>query len=151
MARLARQSKILEIISKEEIDTQEELQARLGEHGFVVTQATVSRDINELGLIKIASDNKKYRYAVDRNSTTNISTKMSNMFRESVISIDHTNNLIVIKTLAGSAEAAGVLIDHLDLNGVMCCISGDDAVLVVLKSETYVPLALDCFNEIINL
>lgn len=150
MARLSRQSKILELIARYEIDTQEELQERLGELGIHVTQATVSRDIKELGLVKVASDNKKYRYSLDKNTTSNISTKMSNMFRESVISIDYTGNLVVIKTLAGSADSAGVLIDHLNLEGSMCCISGDDAVLVVFKSANFVAQAIAKLNEIIN-
>lgn len=150
MARITRQSKIIDLINKTAVETQEELQQLLADNGFYVTQATVSRDIKELGLIKIASENG-YRYAVDRNTTKNVSVKMSNMFRESVLSMDSANNLIVIKTLAGSAEAAGVLIDHLDMDGVMCCISGDDAVLVVAKAEEYVQPVLRKLNEIINM
>lgn len=150
MARLSRQSKILELISRYEIDTQEELQQKLSENDIFVTQATVSRDIKELGLVKTPSKNKKYRYAVDKNVSNNVSVKMSNMFRESVVSIDSTGNLIVIKTLAGSADSAGVLIDHLNMDGVMCCISGDDSVLIVLKTEEFVQNAVEKLTSIVN-
>ena len=149
MARLSRQSKILELIAKYDIDTQEELQARLRDCGIHVTQATVSRDIKELGIVKVLSEGK-YRYSLDRSSSGNVSIKMANMFRESVISIEYAGNLVVVKTLAGNADSAGVLIDNLELDGALCCISGDDAVLVVLKSNDYVAEAIRRLNAIID-
>ena len=133
MSRNVRQSKILELIAKYEIDTQDDLSSELKKAGFTVTQATVSRDIKELGLIKVLSG-EGYKYAVPTESLTGVSVKIVNMFRESVISIDGANNLIVIKTLPGSANAAALLVDKLDVIGVMGCIAGDDTVLVILKT-----------------
>lgn len=151
MARSARQSKILELIAKHEIETQEELQDILHDSGFSITQATVSRDIKELGLIKIMSDSKKYKYAVEKNAESSVSVKMANMFRESVISIDTAGNLIVVKTLSGGANSAGMLIDKLGFNGVLGCIAGDDAVLIVARNDRVVAEVVDKLNEIINL
>jgi len=133
MSRNIRQSKILELIAKYEIDTQDDLSSELKKAGFTVTQATVSRDIKELGLVKVQSG-EAYKYAVPA-ETAGVSAKIINMFRESVISIDGANNLIVIKTMPGSANAAALLVDKLNINGVMGCIAGDDTVLVILKTD----------------
>ena len=132
MSRNVRQSKILELIAKYEIETQDDLGLELKKAGFAVTQATVSRDIKELGLVKAAVGGA-YKYAASAESS-GVSAKIKNMFRESVISIDGANNLIVIKTLPGSASAAALLVDKLNVSGVMGCIAGDDTVLVILKT-----------------
>ena len=131
--RNLRQSKILELIAKYEIETQDDLSAELRKAGFTVTQATISRDIKELGLVKSLS-NGAYKYAAPAD-TSGASVKIVNMFRESVISIDSANNLIVIKTISGSANAAALLVDKLNIEGVMGCVAGDDTVLVIVKSE----------------
>ena len=148
MARSSRQNKILELISRYDIDTQEELQDRLRDCGIHVTQATISRDIKELGIVKVLLDGK-YRYSLDKSPVASVSIKMSNMFRESVISIDYAGNLVVVKTLPGSANSAGVLIDNLELNGALCCISGDDAVLIVMRTPSDVEEAISRLNEIL--
>ena len=148
MARSSRQNKILELISRHDIDTQEELQDRLRDCGIHVTQATISRDIKELGIVKVLLDGK-YRYSLDKSPVASVSIKMSNMFRESVISIDYAGNLVVVKTLPGSANSAGVLIDNLELNGALCCISGDDAVLIVMRTPSDVEEAISKLNEIL--
>ena len=148
MARSSRQNKILELISRYDIDTQEELQDRLRDCGIHVTQATISRDIKELGIVKVLLDGK-YRYSLDKSPVASVSIKISNMFRESVLSIDYAGNLVVVKTLPGSANSAGVLIDHLELNGALCCISGDDAVLIVMRTPSDVEEAIGKLNEIL--
>ncbi len=133
MGRNIRQSKLLELIAKYEIETQDDLSAELKKAGFAVTQATISRDIKELGLVKSLS-NGVYKYAAPAD-TGGVSVKVVNMFRESVISIDSAVNMIVIKTLPGGASAAALLVDKLNIDGVMGCIAGDDTVLVIVKSE----------------
>lgn len=133
MSRNIRQSKILELIAKYEIETQDDLSSELKKAGYNVTQATISRDIKELGLIKSLAGGA-YKYAAPA-ETSGVSAKVINMFRESVISIDSANNLIVIKTLSGSANAAALLVDKLSIDGVMGCIAGDDTVLVIVKTE----------------
>ncbi|HEY8418968.1 MAG TPA: arginine repressor [Clostridia bacterium] len=148
MGRTARQTKILEIISKKDIETQEELVEELKKANFDVTQATVSRDIKELGLIKVLGESRKYKYAVEK--TTNINVKLTNMFRESVISIDSANNLIVVKTLSGSANAAAIMIDKSGFEGVLGCIAGDDTFLIVCRDEEVVQNILQKLHDIIK-
>lgn len=134
MARNARQIKLLELIAENEIETQEELVGELQKSGFDVTQATVSRDIKELGLVKISTDGKKQRYTKERNDS-NIASKFTDMFRHSVISIDYASNIVVIKTLVGSGNVAGAMIDRLKNKHVLGCIAGDDTVFAVLRTE----------------
>ena len=110
MARNARQLKILELISKKDIETQDELAAELKREHFPATQATISRDIKELGLVKV-SDGKKQKYARDA-ADSNISAKLLNMFRHAVFSIDYALNNVVIKTISGAANSAGMFVDR---------------------------------------
>jgi len=104
MTRANRQLKILDIISKHDIDTQEELVAKLRSEGFNITQATISRDIKDMGIIKtLASDGRHYKYAVQRTKDANASDKYLNMFKNTVLSIRSSHNLVVLKTEVGSA------------------------------------------------
>lgn len=133
MARSARQSKILELISTKEIETQDELVAALRAANFDITQATISRDIKELGLIKILSaETGKYKYSIVDNGEQAVSNKYINVFKEAVISIKTAQNLSVIKTIKGMDGAICGLIDKLNLDGVMGSVSGDDTVMVIL-------------------
>jgi len=151
MARTSRQSKILDLISRKEIETQEELVDELRRINVEVTQATVSRDIKELGLIKLLSESSRtYYYALERSGDSALSAKMTNMFRESVISVDRAQNLIVVKTLSGSASAAGSVIDKMGLGGVLGCIAGDDTVLIVLSANETAKDAVRRLNDIIS-
>ncbi|HHW89840.1 MAG TPA: arginine repressor [Clostridiales bacterium] len=150
MGRTTRQTKILEIISKKDIETQEELVAELKKANFDVTQATVSRDIKELGLIKVLGESRKYKYALEKTGNSNISVKLTNLFRESVISIESANNLIVVKTLSGSANAAAVMVDKSGYGGVLGCIAGDDTFLIVCKNEEVVDKVLEKLHDIIR-
>ncbi len=138
MARSTRQLKLVEIISKREIETQEALAEALREEGYVVTQATVSRDIKELGLIKTMTANKGYKYSQPQIQEYKTSDKLLNLFRESVLSIDFSENFIVIKTLSGSANSAAALIDKMSLSDVMGCIAGDDTILIMIKHRSAV-------------
>ena len=133
MARNARQLKILELIAKKDVETQDELAAELLRENFHVTQATISRDIKELGLVKV-SDGKKQKYARDV-ADNNISAKLLNMFRHAVFSVDYALNNVVIKTISGAANSAGMFVDRMGDEDVMGCVAGDDTVLIITKSE----------------
>ncbi|MBR1970977.1 MAG: arginine repressor [Clostridia bacterium] len=150
MTRTARQSKILEIISANAIDTQEELVLRLKLEGYSVTQATISRDIKELGLTKVLSEDGKYRYVQVDGKEQKISGKIVNMFRESVISVLSAGNLIVIKTFAGSANAAAILIDKLAMDEILGCIAGDDTLLVIVSDESAVERIKAVISEVVG-
>lgn len=134
MTRSQRHSKILKLIEEFEIETQEDMVLALANEGYRVTQATVSRDINELGLIKVSAKGKKYRYARPQSREKSVSVKMMTLFKESVISIVGVLNQVVVKTLAGSANTAAALIDKLNIPAVVGTLAGDDTVLLILNS-----------------
>ena len=115
--------------------TQEALAEALRNEGYLVTQATVSRDIKDLGLIKVMTPNKTYKYAQPASTEQKSSGKMLNLFRECVISIDYAGHLIVIKTVSGGANSAATLVDKLNFPEVMGCVAGDDTILVVIKDQ----------------
>lgn len=135
MVRSTRQSKILSLISSREIETQDELVSALLQEGYKVTQATISRDIKELGLVKTMSEKGKYRYSTAKAMDFKISLKLINVFREVVISLVAAGNLLVGKTLAGSATAAAMVVDHLNLPEVLGVVAGDDTFLLVAKDS----------------
>ena len=150
MARNSRQSKILELISTREIETQEELVSSLKEAGFDITQATISRDIKELGLIKILSDSKKYKYAVVNSSAQALSNKCLSIFKECVISVRSAQNLTIVKTIKGTAGMVSSLIDQLSLSQVLGCTYGDDTVLVVTCDQDDSFFVRDKLNGLMN-
>jgi len=149
MTRTRRQSKILEVISGVEIETQEDLVKLLNDEGLKITQATISRDIKELGLIKVLGSNKKYKYVYVDSGEQKISTKLLNMLRESVISIRTAMNMIVIKTLSGSANTAGMAVDKLNYQEVVGSVAGDDTLLIILESAEDAALIKDKLSQII--
>ena len=149
MARNSRQSKILELISLKEIETLEELVAELKAANYDVTQATISRDIKELGLIKILSDNKKYKYAIVSSSNQAVSNKCMSIFKECVISIKNAMNLVVLKTLKGTAGMVSNFIDQLSLTPVMGCTYGEDTVMVITSDVEDAYLVQQKLNEIL--
>lgn len=125
---------ILDIIENNEVETQGELADLLKDAGFDVTQATVSRDIKELKLIKVLSDSGKYKYEALRATELNINERIVKVFKESVVHIDYSGNTVVIKTLPGTASAASVAIDALDWREIVGCIAGDDTIFVLIKN-----------------
>jgi transcriptional regulator of arginine metabolism len=126
--------KIREIISTQEIETQEELVEKLREAGFQVTQATVSRDIKELHLVKIPTPNGTYKYSLPAEPSYNPEQKLRRILLDSFVSIDRAENLIVMKTLPGNAHAVGAIIDALDWSEVLGTICGDDTILIIVRS-----------------
>ncbi len=133
MARSARQNKILELISEKAIERQEDLVRELNESGYAVTQATVSRDIKELNIVKTVV-NGKQKY-VREQSSGNVSSKLEDMIRHSVLSIDHASNIAVIKTISGSANVVALLIDNMKDKDILGTIAGDDTTFVVARDE----------------
>lgn len=129
-----RQSMILEIIEKEDVDTQEQLQQRLQEQGVRCTQATISRDIKQLHLIKEPIGQGRYRYTVSsQRNKLNVADKLRTIFRESIISVDSAQNIVVIKTMAGLANAAAAAMDGMSISGMVGTLAGDDTALLVMK------------------
>ena len=129
-----RQAKILEIISNKNVETQEQLLALLQEAGFRGTQATISRDIKELRIVKELTSLGTYRYTSSAGEIGNtFSNRLNTMFRECVVNVDYAQNLIVIRTLPGLASAAGSAIDVMNLSAVVGCLAGDDTVMLVMR------------------
>ena len=135
MSRSTRQSKILDIIAKKDIETQEELVGELLNCGIIVTQATISRDIKELGLVKTLASNNKYKYTSVKSRDLKVSAKLLNVLKEAVITIASANNMVIVKTLSGSANAVGMVIDQMHFPEMFGSIAGDDTLLVIAKSN----------------
>ena len=148
--KYSRHAKILELIEKYHIETQEELAEKLKEHGMDVTQATVSRDIKELRLIKVMSDNGSYRYASISPNESNISNKLLRVFAESFVSCDYANNLLVVKTLPGMAQAAASAVDSLKWADIVGTIAGDASIMIVCRTENIAVGLVGRFNRMIR-
>jgi len=145
-----RQLKILEIISQKEIKTQEELSNELKKLGYNVTQATVSRDIKELRLIKTASSTGGYKYATMEKTREGIEERLHKLFTSAVLSMQSANNIIVIKTISGSANTVAVVVDALKNPDIVGCVAGDDTILVVVSSTDAVQNVMDTFQKLIS-
>ena len=131
----ARHNLILEIIENKDIETQEELAEELKNHGVKVTQATVSRDIKELRLLKVLSEHGGYKYATVERAEKGMNDRFIRILTESIVSIECVDNLMVIKTLSASASAAGEAIDSMKWNEVLGTIAGDNTVLIIGRSH----------------
>jgi transcriptional regulator of arginine metabolism len=149
MSRAARQIKILELIGKQEIDKQEDLARLLNSEGFSVTQATVSRDIKEMGIIKMLSPSGKYRYALQSKDDGTID-KYHSLFKTSVLSINSSENIIVVKTEAGGASSAAALIDRINFEGVLGTVSGDDTIFIVTSTKEITPQIVEKFKRLLD-
>lgn len=131
-----RQAKILEIISTNNVETQEQLLSALQAEGFRGTQATISRDIKELRIVKELTSLGTYRYTTSSNEVTgSFTSRLNTIFRECVIGFDYAQNIIVIRTLPGLASAAGSAIDAMNLSIVVGSLAGDDTVMVVMRDN----------------
>ncbi len=150
MLRSARHAKILEIISQQEIETQEELCAELNKLNHVVTQATISRDIRDLHLFKVAGIEKKYRYAYINEAQGEISPKMRSLFRDCVLSVKAAQNLIVVKTLAGNGSNAGAIVDKLNYEQIVGSVAGDDTLLIVCTDNESTDYVVNKLTEFLK-
>ena len=141
---------ILDIIDKKDIETQEELAAELKARGVKVTQATVSRDIKELRLLKVLSENGGYKYATAERAEKGMSERFIRILAESVMSIESAVNLIVIKTISASAQAAAEAIDSLKWPELLGTIAGDNTILVIARSEEAVESVVSRYHALIK-
>jgi transcriptional regulator of arginine metabolism len=144
-----RHTKIIELIKNYEIETQEELSLLLHKSGFPVTQATVSRDIRELKLTKVPSDNGKQRYSLLVSEEKQINQRLIRIFREGVVSIDFAGNMVVVKTLEGLAMAVGASIDAMGFAEVIGSIAGDDVIICIVKSQDIAESLMNKLNKMI--
>ena len=145
-----RQALIREIVDTQSIQTQEELAQALREHGMVVTQATVSRDIKEMHLLKVLAEDGSYRYATMDKEEQGTSDRLIRMLSDSLVEINSANNLIVIRTLPGSAHVAGEAVDSLRWSEVLGTIAGDNTILVIARSNEDVEPVLRRFRALIR-
>lgn len=128
-----RHSKIVELINKYHIETQEELAERLNQEGFQVTQATVSRDIRDLKLTKVPVDGGRQKYAVLKTEENELSEKYIRILRDGYVSCDMAQNILVIKTVSGMAMAVAAAIDEMHWHEVVGCIAGDDTIMCAIR------------------
>ena len=129
-----RQTKMLELIKKHDIETQEELSDYLQKEGYQVTQATVSRDIRELKLTKVAMSNGRQKYAALTEANEDLSEKYTRVFRDAFVSMDMAQNILVIKTVSGMAMAVAAALDAMHLHEIVGCIAGDDTIMCAVRS-----------------
>ena len=129
-----RQTKMLELIKKHDIETQEELSDYLQKEGYQVTLATVSRDIRELKLTKVAMSNGRQKYAALTEANEDLSEKYTRVFRDAFVSMDMAQNILVIKTVSGMAMAVAAAIDAMHLHEIVGCIAGDDTIMCAVRS-----------------
>ena len=129
-----RQRKIIELITNYDIETQEELAAKLVENGFNVTQATISRDIRELNLTKIAIKGGKQKYAVQSSSDIVSNSKYMRVLNDGIITMDTAGNILVVKTVSGMAMAVAAALDAMQIKEILGCIAGDDTIMCAVRS-----------------
>ena len=148
--KIARHAKILELIEKYDIETQDELAQKLCEEGFMVTQATVSRDIREMKLTKIATERGKQKYSVITGNDTEITERLTRVFKEAVVKMDYDQNMIVIKTLEGMCMAVAVALDNMQNPEILGTIAGDDTVFCVVRTHNQAAVIIEKLYRIIH-
>lgn len=146
----ARQTQIIRLIEQYHIETQEELAERLNQSGFQVTQATVSRDIRELHLIKVADGQGKSRYSIIQNDVGHLSKKYTRVLRDAYVSMDTAGNLLVMKTVPGMAMAAAAALDALGWPEILGCIAGDDTIMCAIHSPQDAKLVMGKLVKIVE-
>lgn len=145
-----RQVAILDIIEKQDVETQEELAEALRTRGIKVTQATVSRDIKELRLLKVLSSSGAYKYATADKAENGLNERFIRMLAESVLSVAASNNLIVVKTLSGSANVAAEALDSLHWPEILGSLAGDNTILLIIRSNEEVPGVIARIQEMMK-
>jgi len=149
MVKIARQKKIIEIITEKPLETQSQLARELEREGFLVTQATISRDIKELGLIKVPGDNNTSVYALpDREAAPKKEDRLRRLFLSSVQWLDYSENLVLIKTLPGEAQGVASAIDQARWPNIIGTVAGDDTILVVVKPKEAVEQLVINFRDL---
>ncbi|WP_443662539.1 arginine repressor, partial [Clostridium sp.] len=133
--KISRHAKIIEIIHSKKVETQEQLAEELKNNGFDITQATVSRDINELKLIKVVNAYGTYSYVTSSQGDSFLSNKLANIFSQTVLYVDHVDKFIVLKTISGAGAAAAEALDSLKFNGIVGTVAGDNTVFILVRKE----------------
>ena len=145
-----RHAKILEIIENNIIETQEEIADRLKDMDMDVTQATISRDIKELRLTKVMTEDGRYKYASITQNENTVSDRLLTIFAESFVSGDYANNIVVVKTLPGMAQAAASAVDSLKWTEIIGTIAGDDTIMIICRAEKFAEKMVDRFNKMVK-
>lgn len=148
--KIGRQSKIIEFITMNDIETQDELAELLENAGYNVTQATISRDIRELKLTKVAVDGGHQKYVVLKSQETGLTEKYVRVLRDGFVSADMAQNIMVVKTVSGMAMAVAAAIDAMDFEGVVGCIAGDDTIMCAVRTVHATEKVIDKLNKIVN-
>lgn len=148
--KLERHAKIIELIHEYEIDTQEELAVRLNEAGFSVTQATVSRDIRELKLTKVAGHDGRSRYEVLHPIQEGLNEKYIRILQDALVSMELAQNILVVKTVAGMAQGVGAALDAMKWKEVVGCIAGDDTIMCAIKTADQALLVMERLRKILE-
>ena len=148
--KIARHAKIIDLINRYDVETQEELAERLNQEGFAVTQATVSRDIRELKLTKISLNGGRQKYAVMHSHSTDMDEKYLRVLKDGFVSMDMAQNILVVKTVSGMAMAVAAAIDAMNWQEVAGSIAGDDTVMCAIRSVDDTLLVIDKINKILG-
>lgn len=148
--KIERHTKIVELISKYDIETQEELAEKLNQAGFNVTQATVSRDIRELKLTKVAIDGNKQKYVVLQAQEGWMSEKYIRVLKDGFVSMAMAQNILVVKTVAGMAMAVAAALDAMQFSELVGCIAGDDTIMCAIRSEDDTLILMEKIKKIVG-
>ena len=148
--KISRHAKILEIIERNPIETQEELAEELKKSGYNITQATVSRDIKELKLVKVLDEKGIYKYASLKEQDSMLSERLVKVFTESVLSVDYAGNIVVIKTFSGAANAAAEALDVFDIKEVVGTIAGDNTIFILVRNPDSVETVIEKLKKMMK-
>lgn len=149
--KTGRQSKIIELITRYDVETQDELAELLMQAGFNVTQATISRDIRELKLTKVATDTGKQKYIILKSQESGMTEKYVRVLRDGFVSMDMAQNIIVIKTVAGMAMAVAAALDAMQIEGIVGCIAGDDTIMCAIRTLPDTARVMEKITKIVSL
>jgi len=150
MKKHTRQRIILDIIKEHEVETQEELAEYLLDRKIDITQATISRDIKELRLVKVLTPNGKYKYATMDSQYEGVDGRLNNIFNSTVLSVEKTESMIVLKTLPGAAKLCAIIIDGLNIEGVAGTIAGDDTLFVAINKKGMIDSVLSDIKDLLK-
>lgn len=146
-----RHEKIIELVNDYNINTQEELLDRLTEAGFSVTQATISRDIKDLRILKTLGSDGKYRYTTGSRNAIDNQNGFDSLFATSALSVDSSENIVVVKTMSGMAQAVCASLDNLEVENIVGTIAGDDTIFIVLRTREAVSKLIKEFKKLLQL
>jgi len=148
--KVNRHAKIVELVNKYHIETQEELADRLNQEGYKVTQATVSRDIRNLKLTKVQTENGRQKYAVLQKTESKLTEKYGRILKDGFVSMDVAQNILVIKTVSGMAMAVAAAIDDMNWHEVVGCIAGDDTIMCAIRTVEDAEVVMEKFRQIVS-